>query len=83
MFFQFKMASVLWNLEQLGPDFALHSGAIQDMYLQNVIGISEKLRALQNVGPPPPRKLITHFGSYYWLQTNQTHIGPKLHVGPN
>ena len=50
------------------------------MCLQNIIEISAKLRA---VGPV--QRLITHFGSYYLrrLQTNQTHIGSTLHVGPN
>ena len=46
LFFKFKMAAILQNLEQLGPNFALHSGTTQDMRLQNIIGISAKLRGL-------------------------------------
>ena len=58
-FFQFKMAVILWNLEQLGPNFALHSGTTQDMCLQNIIRISLKLRVLglaqkfKNILDPP------------------------------
>ena len=40
------MAAILQNLEQIGPNYALHSGTTQDMGLQNIIGISAKLRAL-------------------------------------
>ena len=34
------------NLEKFGPNFALHSVTTQDMCLQNIIGISLKLRVL-------------------------------------
>ena len=34
------------NLDQLGPNFALHSGTTHDMCKQNIMGISAKLRAL-------------------------------------
>ena len=49
------------------------------MCLQNTIGISAKLRSL---GPEQ------RFENTFWilqrrLQTNQTHISPTLHVGPN
>ena len=45
IFFRFKMAAVLLNIEQLGQHFALHLGTTQDMCLQNIIGISV-MRAL-------------------------------------
>ena len=73
--FRFKMATILQNLDQMGPT--------QDMCLQNIIGISAKLKVL---GPGQ------RFEKTFWilllllrqrLQTNQTHIGPILHVGPN
>ena len=44
--FQFKMAAISWNLEQLGPNSALQSGTTQDVCVQNIIGISLKLRVL-------------------------------------
>ena len=78
-YFLFKMTAISRNLKQLGPNFALHSGTTQDMSVQSIIGISAKLRAL---GPEQ------RFNNTLWillmrrLQTNQTHIGPKLHVGP-
>ena len=40
------MATISRNLEQLGPNFALHSLTTQDLGLQNIIGISTKMRAL-------------------------------------
>ena len=40
------MAAILWNLEQLGQNLALHSGTTPDIYLQNMIGISVTLRML-------------------------------------
>ena len=46
LFFQLKMAAILWNLEQLGRNFALHSGTTQDMCLQHMIGITVILRML-------------------------------------
>ena len=40
------MATILQNLDQLGQNFALHSETTQSMCLQNIIGISVQLRAL-------------------------------------
>ena len=78
------MAAILLNLEQLNPNFALHAGATQDMRLRNIIGISAKLRVL---GPEQ------RFDNTFWIllmwrsrwlfQTNQTYIGPTLHVEHN
>ena len=82
-FLKFKMATISRNLEQLGWNFALSSGTTQDLCMQNIIGISVKLRALD------PTQRFEHT---FWillllrrrrLQTYQTHIGPKLHVRPN
>ena len=83
-FFELKWPLLTsWNIEQLGPNFALHSGTTQDRCLQNIIRISAKLR-VQGTGQ--------RFDNTFWillmrrrqqLQTNQTHIGPTLHVGPN
>ena len=73
------MAGISRNLEQLGPSFALYSGTTQDMCLQNIIGISAKLRAL---GPGQRFDNTFWILRRRWLQTNQTHIGPTLHVGP-
>ena len=75
------MAAILQNLYHLGPNFALHSRTTQDMCVQNIIGISAKLRALAR----------SQRFSYTFrilrrrrrLQTNRTHIGPHIHVGPN
>ena len=81
-FLKFKMAAILWNLEQFGPTFALHSGITQDICLQNMTGISVNLRAL-HVGPKQ------RFEHTFWilqrrrLHTRQTHIGPTFHVGPD
>ena len=82
IFFRFKMATILRNLEQVGQIYALHTETAQDMCVQNIIGISAKFRVLG-----PEQK----FNNTFWiflqrrrrLQTNQTHIGPTLHVGPN
>ena len=51
------------------------------MCLQIIIGISSKLRALG-----PEQKFYNTLGILLmWrrFQTNQTHIGPTLHVGHN
>ena len=75
------MATILRNLEHLGPNFALHSGTTQDTCVQNINGISAKLRGL-GVGQRSPYKfwILT---PRWWLQTNQKNIGPRFHVGPN
>ena len=70
--FRFKMDTILRNLEQLGRNFALHVGITQDMCLENIIGISVKLRALCLC----PEQRFEHT---FWirrrrrLQTNQTY----------
>ena len=72
-----KMTTILRNLEKLGQNFALHSGTIQDMCLQNIIGISVKMRALG------PGKRFEHTlwiilgggGGFKPIQ--------HIHVGPN
>ena len=70
-----KMAAISWNLEHLGPNFALHSRTTQDTCVQNIMGISAKLRGLG----PEQRSPYT-----FWilmrrrLQTNQKYIGPTL-----
>ena len=72
------MAAISRNLEQLGPNFALPSGSTQDMWLQNIIGISAKLRALG-----PRQRFQNTFWILLWrLQTNQTHVGLTLYLGP-
>ena len=84
LFLKFKMAAISRNLEQLRPHFALHSRITQHMCLQNIIGISAKLRVLG------PNQIFHYSINTFWillmrrqqLQTNQTHIGPTLHVGP-
>ena len=45
-FYRLKMAAILWNLEQLGQNFALHSKTTHGMCMQNMIGISATLKAL-------------------------------------
>ena len=69
------MAAISQILEQLGPNFALHSSTTQDMCLQNIIGISTKLQAL-GLG----QRFNYTFLSQQQLQINQTYIGPTLHV---
>ena len=74
-FFKFKMGAISQSVEQMGPNFALHSGTTRDMYLQNIIGISAKLRALGS----GQRFLHTFWILRRWrLQTNQTYIGPTV-----
>ena len=75
------MAAIPRNLEQFGHTFALHSETTQDMCLQNIKGISVKMRSLcpaqifQNTFWILLLLLLLR-----WLQTSQTHIGPTLHV---
>ena len=45
-FFRCKMAAISLNPEYLGLNFALHSGTTQGTCVQNIIGISAKLRAV-------------------------------------
>ena len=75
------MAAISWNLEQIGPNSALHTGTTQDMCVQDIIGIYAKLRV-----PGPEQRFDNTFRillQWRRLQTNRTHIGPTLHVGPN
>ena len=83
--FLFKMVVVSWNLEELGQTLALHSGTTQDMFLQNFIGISVKLKV-----PDPEQRfehtfrILLHFlRRRQQLQTYQIHILITLYVGPN
>ena len=73
------MATISWNLEQLGPNFALHTATTQDMCVHQDLC---KLRALS-----PEQRFDNTFldpPTQPWrLQTNQTHIGPTLHVESN
>ena len=78
-FKKIKMAAILRNLEQLGPNFALHSGTTQDMCVWNIIRISLKLRALG-----PAQRFEDTFWILLplrWLQSYQTHIGPTIQRG--
>ena len=68
------MVTISQNLEQSGPNFALHSGTTQDMCMKNIIKISGKFRVL---GPEQ------RFDLHRQLQSHQSHIDPTLHVGPN
>ena len=76
------MAAIFQNLEHLCPNFALPSGTTQDTCVQNIIRIPVKLRGL---GPEQrsPYTFWILLRRRRWLQTNQTHIGPPFHVGPN
>ena len=78
--FQLKMATISRNLEQLARNFALHSRTTEYMCLQNIIGISVKMRALG-----PGQRLQRTFWILWRrrLQRYEKHIGPTLHVGPN
>ena len=78
--FLLKMAVILQNLLQLGQTYALGCGTTQGMCMQNIIGISVIMRALE---------LVQRFANTVWilrqwrLQCCQKQIGPTLHVGPN
>ena len=78
------MATISWNLEQLGRNFALHTGTTQDVRLQNIIGISLKLRALVSAQRFDNTFwiLLLLLRRRQWLKTYKTHIGYTLHVGP-
>ena len=71
------------NLEQLGQNFALHFGTTQDTHVQNIIGMSAKLRALGAEQRSPYTFWILLQRWQRQLQTNQKQKGPTLHVGPN
>ena len=71
------MAANSWNLEQLGP---LHGETTQDMCLQNIIGISAKLRALGSGQKFDNTFWILLMRRRWRLQTNQTHIGPTMFI---
>ena len=73
------MAVISRNLEHLGPNLALHSGTTRGTRVQNIIGISAKLRGLR----PVQRSPYTFWILMRRIQTNQKDIGPTLHVGPN
>ena len=77
--FQFKMAAISQNLEQSGRNFALLFGTTQDICLQNITGISVKMRAQ---GPGQRFKntfwiiSLQHCGrssSFKLLNTNRSH----------
>ena len=73
------MAAISWNLQQLGPNFALHSGTSEDTCLQNIIVTFANLRALGR-----GQRFMCTFWSLHWqLQTNQTHIVSIFNMGPN
>ena len=77
MIFKIKITAISRNLKQLGQNFALHSGTNQDMRVQNIIGISTKLRVLGS-----EQRLYNTFGILQmWrqrLQTIQTHMVPHF-----
>ena len=78
-YFLFKISAISQNLEQLGRNFALHSGTTHGMCLHTIMGISVKMRALD------PGQRFEHT---FWillllqwrrrLQRYQKHIGPTL-----
>ena len=77
------MADISRNIELLGRNFALHSGTTQSMCLQNIIGISVKLRALDPsqrfkhtfwiLDPPPLAAAASMLSKTY---KSHTHVGP-------
>ena len=84
--FCIQMATILWDLEQLhvGRFFALHTRTNQGMCLQNIIGISVTMRALE-MGQRFEHTfwIILLLLRWWQLQRYQKLIGPTLHVGPN
>ena len=72
IFIRLKMAAILWNLEQLGRNFSLHSRTTQRMCMQNIYGISVIMRALE----PAQRFKHTFWIWQQGLQHYQKHIGP-------
>ena len=71
-----KMASILWNLKQLGRNFAPLSRTTQGMCMQNIIAISAIMRALELA----QRFHNTCGGGGF--NARKKYIGPTLHVGP-
>ena len=76
-----EIATILWNLKQLGQNFALHSRTTQSISIQTIIGISVTMRTLE-----PAQRFKHTFWILRWgrrFQTYPKYIGPTLHVEPN
>ena len=78
------MATISRNLEQLGRNFALHSGTTQDMCLKNIVWITVTVRALDPgqrfehtyvLDPPPPATAALTLSKHaYRSHTNKADV---------
>ena len=74
--FYLKLPSfILWDLEQLGRNFALSTRTIQGMCTEDMIGISVTMRMLE-----PTQRFEHRNWLQQWLQTYKNHI--HVHIGP-
>ena len=76
------MDAILWNLEHLSWNFALHSETTQGMCMRSMIGISVLLRMLDPVqGLEHTFLTQRQWGrQWWWLQMYPKRISPTLHV---